>query len=81
MPAAIPIPFWGLHHRALPLSAQHAARVPGGIVRVIGVTTLAGDVVGWTVVVGGRAVRVDPCDVRPMGRRVALVSETPEGAA
>ncbi len=25
---------WCLQHRALPLSAQHAARVPGGIGRV-----------------------------------------------
>lgn len=76
-----PRPFWGLHHRALPLSAQHPARVPGGIGRVIGVTTLAGDVVGWTVVVGGRAVSVLPRDVRHMGRRVALVPELPSGAA
>ncbi len=59
---------WCLQNRALPLSAQHPARVPGGIGRVIGVTTLAGDVVGWTVVVGGRAVSVLPCDCRPMRR-------------
>lgn len=64
-----PAPFWGLSHRALPLSAQHAARVPGGIGRVVGCTTLAGDVVGWSVLLGGRTVPVLPCDLRAMPRR------------
>jgi hypothetical protein len=71
---------WCLQHRALPPHAQHAARVPGGIGRVVGCTTLAGDVVGWTVLIGGVTRQFVPRDVVPM-RRLALVSETPNGAA
>ncbi len=67
---------WCLQHRALPPHAQHAARVPGGIGRVVGCTTLVGDVVGWTVQIGGVTRQVLPCDVRPT-RRLALVPETP----
>lgn len=69
---------WCLQHRVLPPHAQHAARVPGGVGRVVGCTTLAGDVVGWTVLLGGRTVPVLPCDLRVLPRRqLALVREAP----
>ena len=52
-------------HHALPLPEQHHAVIRGqGGGLVLGVTTLAGQSVGYRVLLGGVAVTVLPCDVR-----------------
>ena len=52
-------------HHALPLPEQHHAVIRGqGIGWVLGVTTLAGQSVGYRVLIGGVAVTILPCDVR-----------------